>query len=82
MSCWIISGAQPQNASLLRSRALEFMGSGIGSVHPKDIIGAVKALLQAAETVDFKIETETALLSDVTNAWQRNTGTNRLVFTI
>lgn len=69
-------------AALLRSSAITLMGSGIGSVAPDRMAASIKALLAAAGSAGFQIETTTAPLSDISNAWNADTGSKRLVVTI
>jgi len=67
-------------AAILRSRANVLMGSGLGSVAPDKMVASVRDLLASAGKAGFRIETETAPLSDVSSAWLRDTGNRRLVF--
>ncbi|PTW60244.1 NADPH:quinone reductase-like Zn-dependent oxidoreductase [Breoghania corrubedonensis] len=69
-------------AALLRSRDTVLMGSGIGSVAFDRMATSVRDLLAAASTAGFRIETETAPLSQVESAWSADTGNRRLVLTL
>ena len=68
-------------AALLRSSAIEMMGSGIGSVSRAGFVSAVAGLLQAAAPAGFKIATRTMPLSQVEEAWSDTDGASRLVLT-
>lgn len=70
------------NAQMLRSRANLLMGSGLGSVAPDRIMAAVQGVLTQARKAGFQIKTETVPLSEVSCAWQRDTGRRRLVFSV
>ena len=69
-------------ASVLRSSGLELLGSGLGSVSHAGLVAAIGAMLQAAVPAGLRIDTETAPLSDVEDAWTRDTGEKRLVFAV
>lgn len=56
-------------AAVLRSTAIEMMGSGLGSVSTDRIVQTVGELLEAAVTGDFAIPTKVVPLSDVERAW-------------
>ncbi len=66
----------PFSAEVLRSTGLEMIGSGLGSVSLADLLAAIARVFDTGLT----IETELAPLSDVKEAWSRNTGPKRLVF--
>ena len=68
------------SAAMLRSRNNLLMGSGMGSVAPDRIVTSVRELLTSAGKAGFQIETETVPLSEVSSAWERDTGNRRLVF--
>lgn len=70
------------SAHMLRSRANMLMGSGLGSVAPDRIRATVKDVLSSAREANLRIETETLPLSDVTDAWRRDMGNRRLVFSL
>ena len=59
-------------SAVLRSSAIELMGSGIGSIPLDRLVNAVGGLLQAAVPGGFKIATTTVPLSDVEAAWPRD----------
>jgi NADPH:quinone reductase-like Zn-dependent oxidoreductase len=67
-------------SAALRSSALTLMGSGIGSIPRKSLIGAIRGVLQAAVPGKLKIETKVVPLSDVENTWNKDTGNSRVVF--
>jgi NADPH:quinone reductase-like Zn-dependent oxidoreductase len=67
---------------VLRSSAIELMGSGIGSVPANRLLRAIAGVLQATVPGGFQIATKTVPLSDVTAAWAADTGMPRTVFLI
>jgi NADPH:quinone reductase-like Zn-dependent oxidoreductase len=69
-------------SAALRGSGLEILGSGLGSVPFDRLIACVGALMQAVVPAGLTVATETAPLRDVAAAWTRNTGANRLVFTM
>lgn len=78
-----ISGANiTLPSAVLRSSAIELMGSGIGSVPLERLIKAVGELLQATRAGGFQIATNAIPLSQVTEGWAEGDGTKRTVFTV
>jgi hypothetical protein len=61
-------------SAVLRSSAIELMGSGIGSVPLERLIKAIGGLLQATLPGGFA--------SEVEQAWPKDVGTRRTVFTL
>lgn len=61
-------------SAVLRSSALQLMGSGIGSVPLPTLLEAIRAVLQAAPTAGFEVELERTPLASVTQAWSRESG--------
>jgi NADPH:quinone reductase-like Zn-dependent oxidoreductase len=72
----------PLPASILRSAAIALMGSGLGSVPLRRIVGVIEAMLHAAVKSGFKVETKTAPLRDVEQTWTSDRGVPRIVFTL
>jgi NADPH:quinone reductase-like Zn-dependent oxidoreductase len=68
-------------SAVLRSSAIELMGSGIGSVPKERLVNAIGLLLDAAVSAGLKIATKTVPLSDVEQAWDSDDKTRRTVFT-
>ncbi|HEY1615391.1 MAG TPA: zinc-binding alcohol dehydrogenase family protein [Rhizomicrobium sp.] len=68
--------------ALLRSAAIELMGSGIGSVSLPRLLAAIGEMLLAAGPAKFAIATRSLPLVQVDDAWGKDTGVPRLVFTI
>ena len=64
---------------MLRSSAIELMGSGIGSVGPNRLIAAIRELFEAAVPAGFKVAAQAAPLAEVEKAWASK-GSDRLVF--
>lgn len=69
-------------SAVLRSSAIELMGSGIGSIPLERLIAAVGGLLQATLPGGFAIAANPVPLSDVEQAWPRDDSTRRTVFTV
>jgi NADPH:quinone reductase-like Zn-dependent oxidoreductase len=69
-------------SAALRSSALVLMGSGIGSIPRKGLVGAISGVLQAVVPGKLKIQTEVVPLANVEDAWNKNTGNSRMVFVV
>jgi NADPH:quinone reductase-like Zn-dependent oxidoreductase len=69
-------------SAVLRSSAVELMGSGIGSIPRDRFVNAIGGLLRAAGPSGFAIATNPVPLSDVERAWKRDTGDRRTVFVV
>jgi len=69
-------------SAALRSSALVLMGSGIGSIPLKGLVGAISGVLQAAVPGKLKIETNVVPLADVEDTWNKDSGTSRVVFVV
>ena len=67
-------------SAVLRSSALELMGSGIGSIPLNRVVKVIEDLLHAAVSSGFEIATKTIPLSDVTRAWGMEDTFARTVF--
>jgi NADPH:quinone reductase-like Zn-dependent oxidoreductase len=69
-------------SAALRSSALVLMGSGIGSIPLKGLVGAIRGVLQAVVPGKLKIETKVVPLTDVEDTWNKDSGTSRVVFVV
>jgi len=69
-------------SAVLRSSAIELMGSGIGSIPPARLIAAIDGVLRATVRAGFKIAVKAVPLSEIERAWQDEDSTKRTVFTI
>jgi NADPH:quinone reductase-like Zn-dependent oxidoreductase len=69
-------------SAVLRSSAIELMGSGIGSIPLERLVKAVGGVLQAAVPGGFQIAAKPVPLSEVEQAWPKDAGTRRTVFTL
>lgn len=69
-------------SAVLRSSAIELMGSGIGSVPLAGFVRSIHGLLQATVPAGFKIATRSVPLSEVEQAWSKDDSTRRTVFTV
>jgi NADPH:quinone reductase-like Zn-dependent oxidoreductase len=69
-------------ATVLRSSAIQIMGSGIGSVAFEDIMRVLSKLLQAAPGAGFKIATRALPLDRLGEVWSLESHTPRIVFSM
>jgi NADPH:quinone reductase-like Zn-dependent oxidoreductase len=69
-------------SAALRSSALVLMGSGIGSIPFKSLVGAISGVLQAVVPGKLKIETRVVPLAEVENTWNKESGASRVVFAV
>jgi NADPH:quinone reductase-like Zn-dependent oxidoreductase len=69
-------------SAVLRSSALELMGSGIGSIPMERLKNAIAKLFEATVPGGFEIATQTVPLAEVEKVWATDTGSPRTVFTI
>jgi NADPH:quinone reductase-like Zn-dependent oxidoreductase len=67
-------------SALLRSSAIELMGSGINSVPAPRLFAAIASVLKVTRSSRFQIAAEVAPLSEVERRWTAKS-TSRLVFT-
>lgn len=67
--------------AVLRSSAIELMGSGIGSIPVNRLMKAIAELLQATVPGNFEIATKTMQLSEVEEAWSMEASRPRIVLT-
>ncbi len=68
--------------AVLRSSAIELIGSGIGSIPLDRLVDVIGKLLHAAMPAGLKIKTTPVPLPDVEQAWPRDDSTRRTVFTM
>ena len=69
-------------SAVLRSSAIELMGSGIGSIPLDRIVHAIGGLLRATVPGNFEIAAKAVPLSDFEQAWPRDDSTRRTVFMV
>jgi NADPH:quinone reductase-like Zn-dependent oxidoreductase len=69
-------------SAALRSSALVLMGSGIGSIPLKGLVGAIRGVLKAVVPGNLKIETTVVPLAEVEDTWNRDSGNSRVVFDV
>ena len=74
----LIAGARA--GAVLRSSAIEMMGSGIGSIPMERFVAAIRGVLHAAAPGGFRIATKTAPLVAVEWLWAEDGSTQRTVF--
>jgi NADPH:quinone reductase-like Zn-dependent oxidoreductase len=75
-----ISGANINLPSaVLRSSALQLMGSGIGSIPFPRLLQALQGVLQAAPVAGFKVATQCVPLAEVTEVWSSGDTDSRIV---
>jgi NADPH2:quinone reductase len=58
------------------------MGSGIGSIPLKSLVGAISGVLQAVVPGKLKIETKVVPLAEVEDTWNKDSGNSRVVFVV
>jgi NADPH:quinone reductase-like Zn-dependent oxidoreductase len=68
--------------AVLRSSAIQMMGSGIGSVTLEEIVLILSKLMLASSEVGFHITTRELPLSRIEVAWSANHATPRIVLTM
>lgn len=68
--------------AVLRSSAIELMGSGLGSIPADRLVTSIGELLRATASAGFKIAAKAVPLSDVEQAWLNDDSTRRTVFTM
>ena len=84
---WIQIGSMagltaPIPSAALRACRLQIIGSGQGSVGPREIVAELPALAEAITSGTFSIGVQTMALADVEAAWaQAPTSTGRIVLT-
>ncbi len=67
---------------VLRSSAIQLMGSGMGSIPLNRLLKAIEGVLQAAVAGKFEIATTTVPLFQVEDAWSREIHQSRTVFLV
>ena len=78
-----LSGAEiALPAAVLRSSAIELMGSGIGSVAFERMVKCIGDLLQAAVPAGFRVAATPVPLAEFDRAWAGDDSTRRTVFTL
>ncbi len=70
------------SGAVLRSSAIQMMGSGIGSIALEEIILILSRLMQTASKVGFQVETRALPLSRIEEAWSTDSATPRIVLTM
>ncbi len=68
--------------AVLRSSAIQMMGSGIGSIPFEEIILILSRLMQAASEVGFHIATRELPMSGIGEVWSAESATPRIVLTM
>ena len=69
-------------SAVLRSSAIELMGSGIGSVPLERMISVIRGVLGAAAQGGFEIAVDRVPLAEVEQAWRNESPKRRTVFTV
>ncbi len=69
-------------SAVLRSSAIELMGSGLGSIPLDRLVLAIDGLLHAATASAFQIAAKPVPLAEVERAWPLDDSTRRTVFTL
>ena len=68
-------------SAVIRSTAIELMGSGLGSVPMPRVFHAIAQVLNAAVPAGFRIESKIAPLRELATSWAAQVGRARTVFT-
>ena len=69
-------------SAVLRSSALELMGSGLGSIPLDRLVRCIGELLRATRPGGFQIATRPVPLSEVDEAWREDDSARRTVFSV
>jgi NADPH:quinone reductase-like Zn-dependent oxidoreductase len=69
-------------SALLRAVPVTLMGSGFGSVPPREIMAAVAYVMRAVVPAKLRIETTEVPLAEVGRAWSEDIGRSRMVFVV
>ncbi len=78
-----VSGAEiALPSAVLRSTAIELMGSGIGTIPLPRLTAVIRDLLGAAVPAGLRVATHTVPLSEVEAAWRRDDSRSRTVLTV
>jgi NADPH:quinone reductase-like Zn-dependent oxidoreductase len=70
----------PLDGAMLRSNAIELLGSGFGSVALPDLLTSISDFFVEAARAPFEIAIRTLPLRDITSAWDEPEGDSRFVF--
>jgi NADPH2:quinone reductase len=70
----------PLDGSMLRSNAVELLGSGFGSVALTDLLTSISDFFAEAARQPFEVAIRTLPLRDITSAWDEPEGDARFVF--
>ncbi len=68
--------------AVLRSSAIELMGSGVGSIPLDRLVRSIEGVLRAAGPNGFRIATRVVPLSQIEQAWLDDEGSQRTVVTM
>jgi len=66
-------------SAVLRSSAVQLMGSGIGSIPFPKLLHAIRGVLEAAPSAGFTVATAPTPLAEVTSAWAAGASDSRIV---
>ena len=69
-------------AAVLRSSAVELMGSGLGSVSMDGLMASIEGVLGAASRAGLTLDIRAEPLAKVTETWNEPNGGARLVYTM
>jgi NADPH2:quinone reductase len=70
----------PLDGAVLRSNAVELLGSGFGSVALSDLLSSISEFFAEAARKPFEIAVLTLPLREITSAWDQPEGDSRFVF--
>lgn len=69
-------------SSVLRSSAIQLMGSGLGSVPMHKLFDTIRNVFEAVKPANLQINTNIVSLSSIERVWDNASGKPRVVFTI
>lgn len=70
----------PLDGAVLRSNAVELVGSGFGSVSLADLLTSIAGFFAEAARAPFEIDVRAFPLSEINSAWDQPEGDSRFVF--
>lgn len=70
----------PLDGAVLRSNAVELVGSGFGSVSMHELLASIREFFAEAARQPFEVNVRQLPLSDIASAWDEPEGDSRFVF--
>ncbi len=69
-------------SSILRSTAIQLMGSGLGSLPMPKLLDTIRSVFEAVKPAKLQVHTNVVSLSSIESVWDKAPGKPRVVFTI